>query len=168
MRAITDPEGALVGALMHLPAPSALEVLDRINDDDVADPTLQKILGAIRQLAEDGIAPDPVTVWTRLRSQGAVSGADANRQLATTLSDVYVTCPVPASVDYYRAAVMDEALRRRCAELGARMVQAAGSAPLDVLVDVLDRECRAVRALLDRRGTIATDDAPARLRAVGA
>lgn len=168
MTAVTDPEGAFVGAVLHLSAPAARDALDLLTDEDVAHPHLQTILAAARALARRGVAPDPVTIWALLRSQGTVSGVDACRELAATVADVYAACPAPASVSYYAAAVLDEALRRRCTELANRVRQAADGSPLDVLLNVLDAECRAVRTLLDRRAPTAGDLASVRLRAVGA
>ena len=162
---ITDPEAAFVGALLHLSAADALTVLHLLRADDIANPRLSVIAEAARRLADDGVAPDPTTVLAFIRAAGTVTRADAVNRLALLLADLYEACANPASARWYALALLDEALRRRFRELADRVTQAADGAPLDTVVQVLDRECRAVRELLDRR-TAASRGTPTRLRAV--
>ncbi|MDP9459583.1 MAG: hypothetical protein M3Q22_04770 [Actinomycetota bacterium] len=155
-----DPEGAFVGAQLHMPAPMASEALDLIYDDDIADYLNQRIVTVIRVLVAEGAAPDPVAVLARARADGTVAGADATRAMALRLGDLYGTCPTPASWRLYGQAVIDEALRRRCIEMAARVTQAAEGCPLDVLIDVLDAECRTLRRLHERRIAVAGGGRP--------
>ena len=60
--------------------------------------------------------------------------------------------------------MLEDALRRRTAEAGERLTQAAEAESLESLLELVDREHRAVRALADRRAA-AGEDGP-RLRAV--
>ncbi len=163
----TDPEAALGGALLHLPAAAASNVLALITPEDVADPHLSLIVEAARQLAEDGVAPDPATVLAFVRARGTIAGADAVGRMGLLLADLYAACATPASARWYAVALLDEALRRRFRELADRVAQATDGSPLDTVVHVLDQECRAVRPVLDRRAA-AAGTAPARLRAVSA
>ncbi len=161
MTVTTDPARALVGAALH----GTLGVLDLIRDDDLADPRLQVVAGVVRELAKAGIAPDPTTVLTHAQATGTVTRADGVREFALLLAELYGECPTPASARSYAAAVLDEALRRRCAELSTRIGQAAELESLGSLLALIGTEAAAVRELAARRAAIA--DAPTRLRAVG-
>ncbi len=161
MTVTTDPARALVGAALH----GAPGVLDLIRDDDLADPRLQVVAGVARELAEAGIAPDPTTVLAHAQATGMVTRADVVCGFALLLAELYGECPTPASAHWYAAAVLDEALRRRCAELSTRIGQAAELESLGSLLALIGTEAAAVRELAARRAAIA--DAPTRLRAVG-
>ncbi|WP_091542350.1 hypothetical protein [Modestobacter sp. DSM 44400] len=160
-----EAEDAFVGAVLHMAVPTAKGALDLVHDDDLADLLNQRIVTVARVLVAEGVAPDPVAVFARARAHGVVTGVDATKALGMKLGDVYGSVPTPASWRYYGLAVIDEALRRRCIAMGTRVMQAAEGCPLDVLIDVLDAECRVVRRLHDRRLAAAT---PPRLKAVGA
>ncbi len=151
MTSTTDPEVAYVGALLHLPAAAAADAAGLVADDDLADPRLSGILAAVRHLADTGIAPDPTVVFAHLRGTGAITHPDAVRVMSLLLADLYRGCPLPASVRWYAAAVLNEALRRRAAEAGSRIAQAAETASLSVLLEVVNRETRAVINLDHRR-----------------
>jgi replicative DNA helicase len=157
-----DPARALVGAALH----GAPGVLDLILDDDLADPRLRVVAGVIRDLTDAGIAPDPTTVLAHACATGTVTRAAAVQAFALLLHELVAGCPVPASARFYAVAVLDEAIRRRCAELATRIGQAVESESLGSLLALVDAEHRAVRELADRRTALA--DAPARLRAVSA
>jgi replicative DNA helicase len=157
-----DPARALVGAALHGPP----GVLDLILDDDLADPRLRVVAGVIRDLTDAGIAPDPTTVLAHARATGTVTRAAAVQAFALLLHELIAECPVPASARFYAVAVLDEAIRRRCAELATRIGQAVESESLGSLLALVDAEHRAVRELADRRTALA--DAPPRLRAVSA
>jgi replicative DNA helicase len=161
MTVTTDPARALVGAALH----GAPGVLDLIRDDDLADPRLQVVAGVVRELAEAGIAPDPTTVLAHAQATGMVTRADVVCGFALLLAELYGECPTPASAHWYAAAVLDEALRRRCAELSTRIGRAAELESLGSLLALIGTEAAAVRELAARRAAIA--DAPTRLRAVG-
>ncbi|MDP9417226.1 MAG: hypothetical protein M3P48_05195 [Actinomycetota bacterium] len=162
----TDPEHAVVGAVLHLSDDVAVQVLDLIHDSDLEDPRLRVVAGLARQLAESGIAPDPVTVLAHARATGAVVKPDAIRGLTKLLGDVYGGCPTPASWRWYAVAVLDEALRRRCTEAATRLGQAADGESLESLLLVLDRETRAVRDVAERRAAAAGETTRPRLASV--
>ncbi|MDP9427396.1 MAG: hypothetical protein M3Q47_00275 [Actinomycetota bacterium] len=156
----TDPERALLGATLQ----GAAQVLDCIRDDDLADPRLHVVAEIVRQLADAGIRPDPVTALAHARATGTVTRAGAVQEFALLLHELIAECPLPSSARFYAVAVLDEAVRRRVAEAGTRLAQAAEGESLESLVALVDAEHRAVRELADRRAAVA-DDAP-QLRAV--
>jgi replicative DNA helicase len=158
----TDPERALIGAALR----GAAQALDVIHDKDLADRRLRVIAGVIRKLAEAGIPPDPTTVLAQARATGTVTRAEAVQALALLLHELVAECPLPASARFYAVAVLDEAIRRRTAEVGVRLTQAAEGESLESLLALVDREHQAVRELADRRA--AAGASPPRLRAVSA
>ncbi len=162
----TDPERALVGAVLYLPADAAARVLDLFRDEDLTDPRLYVVAEVIRQLTDAGIRPDPTTVLAHARATGTVSRADAAQEFALLLHELFAECPVPASARFYAVAVLNEAIRRRVTEAGVRLAQAAAGDSLESLLALVDAEHQAVRELVDRRAAVA--DQPPRLRAVGA
>ena len=159
-----SPASALVGAVLHLPAPGAAAALSLVVDEDLADVQLITIAAVARELAEDGVAPDPTVVLGVVRRRALATG-EALRRLALRLLEVHANCAVPASARWYAAAVLDEALRRRCTELSTRIAQAAEAESLRSLLALVDAEHQAVKELADRRAAIA-DDPPARLQKV--
>jgi hypothetical protein len=85
----------------------------------------------------------------------------ARAALALLLHDLAAGVPVPASVMYYAAAVLDDAVRRRVGEAAARLGQAANGESMASLLELVDREHAAVHELAARRAP-----APAPLRAM--
>jgi replicative DNA helicase len=146
-----DAEAAFLGAVLHLPAPVALEALEPITAEDFADPRLSILADVCRQLAVDGVAPDPVAVLAYVRRNAVMTGVEAVHGVTLLIDETYGGCPLPASVGWYRLAVLDAALRRRCAELAARIGQAADHDSLDSLIELVDAEASAVQALRNRR-----------------
>jgi replicative DNA helicase len=108
-----------------------------------------------RQLAKDGIPPDPYAVLAHARATGTVTKADAIRSFTLLLSELYAGCPTPASARWYAVAVLEQAVRRRTAEAATRLGQAADGESLESLLLVLDRETRAVRDVAGRRAAAA-------------
>lgn len=164
--AALDAEAALVGSLLHLPAPAALDALDLVTTEDFADLRLSVLAGVCQQLVAAGADPDPVLVLAHVRRHAIVTGVDAVKTMTLLLAELYGSVPVPASWRHYLLAVLDGALRRRCVELAVRIGQAAEGESIGSLVALVDREAQAVRELAARRAPVA-DDHPTRLRAVG-
>jgi replicative DNA helicase len=159
----TDAARALLGAAL---LSGATQVLDLLQDGDLADERLRVVAGVIRGMGGSGIPVDATTVLARARSTGTVTRPAAVQGLAVLLAELIGECPNPASARWYAAAVLEDALRRRTAEAGERLIQAAEVESLESLLKLVDREYRAVRELADRR-TAAGEDR-LRLRAVGA
>ncbi len=164
---LTNPEAALIGAVLRQShPPAALEVLDLVDPDDLANPHLRLIAVYARRAAERGYAPDPVAVLGCSRADGAVTGADAIKHLSLLLADLYESCATPASARWYAVAALDDALRRRVAELSARLAQAADEESIGSLLALVESEASAVLAVADRRRAAAGDASP-QLRVVG-
>ena len=149
-----DPERAFIGALLWLPVESAAGAAALVEPEDLADPRLRVVLGLVRDVVADGARPDPVICLARARSAGTVSTAHGIKALAELVFDLYSGCPLAASVGWYAAAVLDGSLRRRCAELGERIGQAAETVALAELVGLVGSEVIAVCALRNRRAAV--------------
>jgi replicative DNA helicase len=148
-----DPELAFVGAVLHLSPITAAEALAVIDDDDLADPRLQLILQAARRLVDEDVAPDGYAVMAVIRRAGTATTAHDVSLIAHLILDAIKACPVPASWRFHAVAVLDEALRRRCRALAARIAQAANG-PLDTLTDLVHAETAAVAAVDRRRAAL--------------
>lgn len=133
----STPTTATIGALMLLPLPDAAAVLRFIKDDDPADPKLRSILGAIRELVEQGITPDATAVDRHLLTTGAVgrSNHGALAVLLTHLVSVDVV-PIPRAVSSYAMGMIEETVRRQVAETAANLGELAERSNIDRLVDV--------------------------------
>ncbi len=151
---VLDPERAFIGALLWLPVESAARAAALVEPGDLADPRLRVVLELVRELAAAGVAPDPVSCMAHARAAGTVGTTHALKGLAELLAELYGAVPLPASVGYYAAAVLDGALRRRCALLGERIGQVAESASLAELVRVVGSEVVAVFELRNRRARV--------------
>lgn len=154
MTAALDPERAYVGALLWHPAESAAQMAALVEPGDFADPRLRVVLQLVRDVAADGAAPDPVVCMAHARAAGTVSTTHAVKQLTELVAELYGAVPLPASVGFYAAAVLDGSLRRRCAELGERIGQAAETAALADLVALVGLEVGAVYELRNRRAAV--------------
>jgi replicative DNA helicase len=148
---LLDPEASFVGALLHLPAPVAVDALSLVQTEDFADLKLSAIADACRALAVRDVAPDPTTVLAYVRGAALVTGAEAISSLAQLLVELYGTVPTPASVAWYRLGLLDAALRRRCLVLADRVAQAAQGETFGTLMALIVREVQAVLAVQQRR-----------------
>ncbi len=151
-----DPERAFIGALLWLPVESAGRTAELVEPEDLADPRLRVVLQLVRDVSADGVAPDPVVCLAHARRSGTVSTAHALKALAELLANLYGGCPLAASVGWYAGAVLDGALRRRCALLGERIGQVAESAALTELFRVVGSEVVGVYQLWNRRAAVLT------------
>ncbi len=155
------PEFAYVGAVLSVNLPTAHVALGHVVDGDVADHRLRTVLAVARRLVADGVRPDPVLVLERARDDGDVTTAAGLGELSMCLLTLVDNVPVPASWPHYAQGTLIAALRRRIAEAGARLTQAAETESLDSLIALVDRETTAVRELAARR-----EPTPTPLRAV--
>jgi len=151
---VLDPEAAYVGALLWLPVDSATRAAGLVEPGDLADPRLRVVLQIVRDVAADGVAPDPLVCVAHARRTAAVSSTHATKQLTELVAELYGAVPLPASVDFYAGGVLDGALRRRCALLGERIGQVAETASLAELVRVVGAEVIAVFELRNRRAAV--------------
>lgn len=126
-----EAESALIGAFLAGAGDGRL--LDLLHEDDFTAPLHRVVLAAIKVVAERGLRPDPVIVLEQLRHVGALP-VNTDRSPGVVLLDLLQSCPVPGSVDYYAAGVMEHTVRRRVATVGVRLAQAAQRSDYDELV----------------------------------
>lgn len=123
-------ERAFVGALMLLPPSRTRAALSLVEEGDLADPHLRVVLEAIRRLAREDSPVDAVAVQAHLRSSGNVSTASMSN-LAMMLAELVSvdTVPLPEAIEKYAAAVVEESVRRRLAELAVALQELADQSP---------------------------------------
>ena len=97
-----------LGALLWSTPVDAADVLALIRDDDMATPSQESVLAAIRQLVDAGSLPGPQLALDELRR---ARHAEALRR--TDLADATTSGAAPMALRQYAAAVLSEALRRR-------------------------------------------------------
>lgn len=144
---IAEPgaEQALIGCLLHLPAGPAYELAFRLQPEDLTQPHLRLVLEAIRSLALDQVAPDPIVVLGELRRTGTATSFAGDLGPAPVLAELYDTPPSVGSVGHYLRIVLEHSWRRRVQEAGARLQQAAGVSALVDLEQVVASEYVALR-----------------------
>jgi replicative DNA helicase len=146
------PERALVACVVAADHQTAGRILAAVCDDDVADHRLRAVLTLARRVVEAGAAPEPVLLLSSARAAGDVRTGQATTDLALLLADLAGAVTVVASWRFYLAAVVEDAVRRRAAEAGQRIAQAAGHDAIDVVLDLVVTEATAVHAVAARRG----------------
>jgi replicative DNA helicase len=159
-----DPEAQLVGALMHLPAATAMPILELVPDTAIWRPDNRWAYEVIRHLVEREEDPDPVVV---LHTAGRRPPADAAHPeapvsagrlhgFAVHLAELYTRTVTPSAAPQYAREVLDDAYRRAVGFHGTRMTQLAETgAPRDQLTDYLTA-MRTELADLWRRADAAT------------
>ena len=159
-----DPEAQLVGALMHLPADTAVPILELVPDTAIWRPDNRWAYEIIRHLVDTDVDPDPVVV---LHTAGGRPPADAAHpgepvsegrlhQFAIHLANLYTQSVTPAAAPQYAREVLDDAYWRAVGFHGIRMTQLAETgAPRDELTDYLTA-MRTELADLWRRADAAT------------
>lgn len=149
------PERALVGALMLLPLSRVQMVLRSVEEEDLADPHLRIVFAAIGRLARQGAPTDAVAVQAHLRSTGHVSTASMGN-LSLMLAELVSVdiVPMPEAVEKYAAAVVQESVRRRLAELATSIQDLAHQSP----VERIGEHSRVVTSLM--RDAVARLDQP--------
>lgn len=147
---IGDPlaESALLGALM-IGAPVEAKLVAMLTADDFTDPRGGVAYAAVAALVADGIHPDPAAVDGRLRRDGAL-GCFSNSSAAVWLLGLVELPIVAVSAGHYARTVVEHTWRRRVAEAGQRLTQAAGTESVDGLDHLIEREYAAVRAAAGR------------------
>ena len=159
-----DPEAQLVGALMHLPAATAVPILELVPDTAIWRPDNRWAYEIIRHLVDTDVDPDPVVV---LHTAGHRPPADAAHPgepvsagrlhgFAVHLAELYTRTVTPSAAPQYAREVLDDAYRRAVGFHGIRMTQLAETgAPRDELTDYLTA-MRTELADLWRRADAAT------------
>lgn len=128
-----EPEHQLLGALLHLPAEKARQVLAGVPAEAIQGHHARWAFELITTLVRAGKDPGPVAVLAaghRQASTQALSPASpprpsAYRKLAVYLAAAYTDCVNPAAVADYVREALDLDYRRVLAEEAVRMQQLA-------------------------------------------
>jgi len=147
-----EAEAAVLGAVLRLPAAAARPVVDMLEVADFTDPRHRAVLFAARALLDTGVPADHVTVLGELRRTAVEKCFTADRSAGVYLLDLDDAAPAPASAGHYGRIVVEHRARRRIAEAGQRLCQAAGTSALADLHALLWTELRDVERLLGRCG----------------
>jgi len=145
-----EAERALVGSLLLGDTTTAREVLARLRPTDLTDPRLRTVAACVRVLLDAGTRPCPTTVQGQLRRSGAVRSFTAGQDLAVFVVDLAAAPLTVGSATAYLTIVLEHAWWRRVEEAGIRLQQAAGTASVDVLADLVTAEFRAVAEVAAR------------------
>jgi replicative DNA helicase len=141
-----DPEAQLVGALMHLPAATAMPILELVPDSAIWRPDNRWVYEIIRHLVDTDVDPDPVVVLHTARGRPPADTADLGEpvsggllhRFAMHLAGLYTRTVTPGAAHQYAREVLDDAYRRAVGFHGTRMTQLAESgAPRGELTDHL-------------------------------
>ncbi len=151
-----EAEAAVLGAVLRLPAAAARAVVDMLEVEDFADPRHRAVLVAAQSLLGTDVPADAVTVLGELRRTGVEKCFTADRSAGVYLLDLDDAAPAPASAGHYGRIVVEHRARRRIAEAGQRLCQAAGTSALADLHALLWTELRDAERHLGRAGVTAS------------
>ena len=135
-----EAEQALLGCLLSMPLPDALDVAGPLGPDDWIDPRHRLVFGAVMACLRAGVRADPVTVLGELRRSGAESSTTADRSAGPLLHDLMAAAPVVASVGHYARIVVEHRARRRVTEAAERLAQVAAGGSLEAVREVVAEE----------------------------
>lgn len=142
--ACREAEAALLGCLLRMTVFTGRATCLQLRDDDLTDPRHRLVLAGIRATLERDVAPDPVTVLGVLRHLGLETSFLDDKGAGVVLAELYAAAPVVENAGHYLRIVLEHAFRRRIVETSERLEQVAGTASLEALRDVLDREWSAL------------------------
>ncbi|MCW3039250.1 MAG: hypothetical protein JWM31_1155 [Solirubrobacterales bacterium] len=157
-------EEAYVAALMALDHLQAADVIDLLEPQDIASPAMQLVHQLIHQLCTAGVTPDPAAVLALAISEEHAVGQHQIHVLTNHLMRLmdHRAGNTPGSVRWYAAQALEQAWRRRTAEMAARIGQVVDHADPDDLERLTHAEQAAVdavrarhRALTEPRGLVA-------------
>jgi len=147
-----EAEAAVLGAVLRLPAAAARPVVDMLEIEDLTDPRYRAVLVAAQSLLGTDVPADAVTVLGELRRTGVEKCFTADRSAGLFLLDLDRAAPAPTCAGHYARVVMEHRARRRVAEAGQRLQQAAGTSALVDLRALATAEWTEVFRQLDRAG----------------
>jgi len=150
-----EAEAAALGAILRLPAAAARPVVDVLEEQDLTDPRHRAVLVAAQSLLGTDVPADAVTVLGELRRTGVEKCFTADRSAGTFLLDLDRAAPAPTCAGHYARVVVEHRARRRIAEAGQRLCQAAGTSALADLHALLWTELREAERHLGRAGVTA-------------
>jgi replicative DNA helicase len=143
------PERAFLGACL-LGQPAALQAVPRLEVDDFTEPTHRHVLGAVRDLLDEGRPVEPLGVLAVLRRQDVLGRWPGGRSPGPDLLDLQESCPLPASGDYFAESLLEQSAVRRVVVMADRLAQAAGGCSAEALRRLVTAEGRAAIAALGR------------------
>jgi hypothetical protein len=139
-------EADFVACLLHLDAPRVQRLESLVGPADLDSAVYAAMLAAIQTLAAQGLDPVPGAVVAELERTGTVP----RHRSAPLVADLYTMCTAPVMARWFGLRVLEAGLRRRVGEAGARLTQAAETAPVDAFADLAVRETSDVLALVQR------------------
>lgn len=116
-----DAEQVILGAMMTSPAAVADVAAAGVTPGSYYRPAHQVIASVISALAGRGDPHDPVAVRAELEARGETRNTGG----ATYLHDLFASVASPGEAGYYARIVANHEKRRRLAEIGRRIAQAA-------------------------------------------
>ncbi len=144
-------ERAVIGAMLAPPTLGDLRAaVGGLSPEDFADPRTHWFFGVIARMAADGIRPDMVTLPGYVRQHAIDGPVLLLRHLGSICNEMASAAPVPASLPYYAALVIEQAARRRTDGAGARLRRWSRGAAFDELAATVQTELSAVLAALGR------------------
>lgn len=143
-------ERSFVGALLHqLRDDDTARALNWVRPDDLADPQLAAVLGAMQSLHARGTRPDIALIVPEMLALGTVSRAQA--PLANVLLvDLMTECPIPASWAHYAATITAASARREIRKTCTRVLQAADGPDLVAAVRLMSQGLGCVAEAVNR------------------
>lgn len=150
LRIVVTAESCFVGALLHQRADTARAWLDLIVGRDFGDPKASAVVQSARELASNGIDPDPGAVVALIRSGGTVGTGDRLAMLSKYVMDCFTGVPLPSNGRVYLNSVLEESLRRTTSRVGDCLKQAADELDRAELMPVVTDQFRAIAAVRDR------------------
>jgi replicative DNA helicase len=134
-----------LGALLWSTTVDAADVLALIRDDDMATPSQESVLAAIRRLVDAGMPPGPQLALDELRRVGTLKHIAAR-----DLADATTSGAAPMALRQYAAAALSEALRRRIESAAMAFTEAAADAVEEDLAPLMTRALASCLDCADR------------------
>jgi len=150
-----EAEAAVLGAVLRLPAAAARPTVDLLEIEDFTDPRHRAVLVAAQSLLASDVPADHVALVGELRRTGVEKCFTADRSAGVYLLDLDRAAPAPTCAGHYARVVLEHRARRRIAEAGQRLQQAAGTSALADLHALLWTELRDAERHLGRAGVTA-------------
>ena len=117
-----EAEAAVLGVALN----GRPEVLRGLQSHDFCEPRHRDVFETLTRMFAAGDSVDPVSVLGRMRRDGNAP-TTADRGPALWLGNLYRAAPTPGAGALYRRQLVDASGRRRIAEAGMRVAQAAAT-----------------------------------------
>lgn len=147
-------ERAVAGALLLSPHEFARPVLNRLLDDDLADPRCRFVVATVRRMLAEGVPADPVTFASYVDRRALLEPGPTRANLRSFIAELTAleTAPVAGNLGWYADAVIVEAARRRVVAAGQRLAALGYGADVADLPAAVRAELLAVLDALERAG----------------